>query len=161
MHHLWGSKFFQFYAVFGKNWQNRMLGPPESECPHLGEILDPPLSRQWKIYQVAQVGVVQASMSRCFSIPSISECKMFKLIRSHQVGFDTTHHLWVSPPHRMKSAIINFPAPPLPFWGKKAKSAKKVVLGATKYIRINILKCLSSKLHKTNYFFFIYSSVSQ
>ena len=24
----WGSKFFQFHAVFGKNWQNRMLVPP-------------------------------------------------------------------------------------------------------------------------------------
>ena len=30
-----GSKFFQFYAVFGKFWQNWRL--------HLGEILDPPL----------------------------------------------------------------------------------------------------------------------
>ena len=39
-----GSKFFQFHAVFGKIWQNRMLAPPlESWCPHLGEILDPPL----------------------------------------------------------------------------------------------------------------------
>ena len=24
----WGSKFFQFHAVFGKFWQNRMLAPP-------------------------------------------------------------------------------------------------------------------------------------
>ena len=24
-----GSKFFQFYAVFGKIWQNGMLAPPE------------------------------------------------------------------------------------------------------------------------------------
>ena len=24
----WGSKFFQFHAVFGKIWQNRMLAPP-------------------------------------------------------------------------------------------------------------------------------------
>ena len=31
------SKFFQFDAVFGKIWQNRML------APLLGEILDPPL----------------------------------------------------------------------------------------------------------------------
>ena len=23
-----GSKFFRFHAVFGKNWQNRMLAPP-------------------------------------------------------------------------------------------------------------------------------------
>ena len=38
------SKFFQFHAVFGENWQNRMLAPSlESWCPHLGEILDPPL----------------------------------------------------------------------------------------------------------------------
>ena len=40
----WGSKFFQFHAVFGKIWQNRMLAPPlESWRPLLGEILDPPL----------------------------------------------------------------------------------------------------------------------
>ena len=39
-----GSKFFQFHAVFGKIWQNRMLvPPPQGWCPHLGEILDPPL----------------------------------------------------------------------------------------------------------------------
>ena len=39
-----GSKFFQFHAVFGKIWQNRMLAPPlESWRPLLGEILDPPL----------------------------------------------------------------------------------------------------------------------
>ena len=25
----WGSKFFQFHAVFGKFWQNRMLAPPQ------------------------------------------------------------------------------------------------------------------------------------
>ena len=44
--HAPGSKFFQFQAYFGKNWQNRMLAPPpplESWRPHLGEILDPPL----------------------------------------------------------------------------------------------------------------------
>ena len=41
-----GSKFFQFHAVFGKIWQNRMLAPPppESWHPLLREILDPPLS---------------------------------------------------------------------------------------------------------------------
>ena len=39
-----GSKFFQFHAVFGKIWQNRMLAPPlGSWRPLLGEILDPPL----------------------------------------------------------------------------------------------------------------------
>ena len=33
-----GSKFFQFHAVFGKFWQNRMLAPPlESWYPLLGE----------------------------------------------------------------------------------------------------------------------------
>ena len=31
----WGSKFFQFHAVFGKIWQNRMLVPP-------GELVPPP-----------------------------------------------------------------------------------------------------------------------
>ena len=36
-----GSKFFQFHAVFGKIWQNRMS--LESWRPLLGEILDPPL----------------------------------------------------------------------------------------------------------------------
>ena len=29
--HPWGSKFFQFHAVFGKIWQNRMLAPPPEE----------------------------------------------------------------------------------------------------------------------------------
>ena len=38
------SKFFQFHAVFGKIWQNRILAPPGSWRPLLGEILDPPLS---------------------------------------------------------------------------------------------------------------------
>ena len=41
---LWGPKFFQFHAVFGKIWQNRMLAPPPGSWrPLLGEILDPPL----------------------------------------------------------------------------------------------------------------------
>ena len=30
-----GSKFFQFHAVFGKIWENRMLAPP-------GELAPPP-----------------------------------------------------------------------------------------------------------------------
>ena len=34
-HAPWGSKFFQFHAVFGKNWQNRILAPP-------GELARPP-----------------------------------------------------------------------------------------------------------------------
>ena len=38
-----GPKFFQFHAVFGKIWQNRMLAPPGSWRPLLGEILDLPL----------------------------------------------------------------------------------------------------------------------
>ena len=42
----WGSKFFQFHAIFEKIWQNRMLVPPRSWRPLLGEILDPPL---WKL----------------------------------------------------------------------------------------------------------------
>ena len=45
-----GSKFFQFHAVFGKIWKNRMLAPPpplESWRPLLGEILDPPLNFSW------------------------------------------------------------------------------------------------------------------
>ena len=28
MHAPWGSKFFQFHAVFGKFWHNHMLAPP-------------------------------------------------------------------------------------------------------------------------------------
>ena len=32
----WGPKFFQFHAVFGKIWQNRMLAPPP------GELAPPP-----------------------------------------------------------------------------------------------------------------------
>ena len=32
----WGSKFFQFHAVFGEIWQNRMLAPPP------GELAPPP-----------------------------------------------------------------------------------------------------------------------
>ena len=39
-----GFKFFQFHAVFGKIWQNRMLAPPlEGWRPHLRETLDLPL----------------------------------------------------------------------------------------------------------------------
>ena len=34
-----GSKFFQFYAVFGKFWQNRMLAPPGKLAPPPGENL--------------------------------------------------------------------------------------------------------------------------
>ena len=34
----WVTKFFQFHAVFGKIWENRMLAPPP------GEIMDPPLN---------------------------------------------------------------------------------------------------------------------
>ena len=30
-----GSKFFQFHAVFGKIWQNRMLAPPGELAPPL------------------------------------------------------------------------------------------------------------------------------
>ena len=51
-----GSKFFQLHAVFKKIWQNRMLAPPGSWRPLLGEILDPPLMGhpplskfQWRI----------------------------------------------------------------------------------------------------------------
>ena len=42
-----GPKFFQFHTVFGKIWQNHMLVPPPPEgwCPHLGEILDPPVHK--------------------------------------------------------------------------------------------------------------------
>ena len=44
-----GSKFFQFHAVFGKFWQNRMLTPPlEGWRSHLGEMLDPPLIPLYK-----------------------------------------------------------------------------------------------------------------
>ena len=39
-----GPKFFQFHAVFGNFWQNRMLAPPPGSWrPLLGEILDKPL----------------------------------------------------------------------------------------------------------------------
>ena len=39
-----GSKFFQFHAVLGEIWQNRMLAYPlESWRLNLGEILDPQL----------------------------------------------------------------------------------------------------------------------
>ena len=44
------SKFFQFHAVFGKIWQNRMLAPPlRSWRPLLGEILDPALIHMQKM----------------------------------------------------------------------------------------------------------------
>ena len=33
----WGSKFFQFHAVFGKIWQNLMLAPPSP-----GQLAPPP-----------------------------------------------------------------------------------------------------------------------
>ena len=31
----WGSKFFQFHAVFGKFWRNRMLAPPPRGNPSI------------------------------------------------------------------------------------------------------------------------------
>ena len=33
----WGSKLFQFHAVFGNIWQNIMLAPPEGWRPHSGK----------------------------------------------------------------------------------------------------------------------------
>ena len=33
----WGSKFFQFHAVFGKIWQNHMLAPPKGWRPTSGK----------------------------------------------------------------------------------------------------------------------------
>ena len=54
----WGPKFFQFHAVFGKIWQNRMLAPPlGSWRPLLGEILDPPLKAQGRLLQKSKTGV--------------------------------------------------------------------------------------------------------
>ena len=41
-----GFKFFQFYAVFGKFWQNHMFAVPEGWRPHFRIILNPPLDRQ-------------------------------------------------------------------------------------------------------------------
>ena len=45
----WGSKFFQFHAVFWKFLAKSYVGaqvpptPTKSWCPHLGEILNPPV----------------------------------------------------------------------------------------------------------------------
>ena len=53
-----GPRFFQFHAVFGKIWQNRMLAPPlGSWRPLLGEILDPPLigSRLQRVIQFTKI----------------------------------------------------------------------------------------------------------
>ena len=71
----WGSKFFRFHAVFGKNWQNRMLAPPPGSWrPLLGEILDPPLARyllKAKKQECIPVGcVLSAAVAMC--IPACS-----------------------------------------------------------------------------------------
>ena len=34
-----GSKFFQFHAVFGKFWRNRMLAPPPRRNPGSATVL--------------------------------------------------------------------------------------------------------------------------
>ena len=57
-----GPKFFQFHAVFGKIWQNRMLAPPPGElAPLLGEILDPPLYG----LPISQWAVLYQALLRC------------------------------------------------------------------------------------------------
>ena len=49
----WRSKFFQFHAVFGKIWQNRMLAPP-------GELAPPPRGNPGS----ATVNIMLAQISR-------------------------------------------------------------------------------------------------
>ena len=51
-----GSKFFQFHAVFGKIWQNRILAPPGSWRPFHREILDPPLTMD----AVSRAGIAES-----------------------------------------------------------------------------------------------------
>ena len=59
----WGPKFFQFHAVFGKIWQNRMLVPPLGTWqPLLGEILDPPLISDVNISQRTQFILMEKSV---------------------------------------------------------------------------------------------------
>ena len=59
-------EFFQFHAVFGKIWQNRMLAPPlESWRPLLGEILDLPLNTDVQTSMYAMyVTVVKDSLKK-------------------------------------------------------------------------------------------------
>ena len=69
----WGSKFFQFHAVFWKFWQNRMLAPPWMSWlpPNLGEILDPPL---FTVKNTAQAQIVRLRIwifSQIFHIPQL------------------------------------------------------------------------------------------
>ena len=55
-----GLKFFQFHAVFGKIWQNRMLAPHlGSWRPLLGEILDPRLT--W-VSMLTQIGLMSSKV---------------------------------------------------------------------------------------------------
>ena len=66
-----GSKFFQFHAVFGKFWQNRMLAPPESWRPLLGEILDPPLINMIKVIEWSEVGFTFSSSPNFHIFPRV------------------------------------------------------------------------------------------
>ena len=72
----WGSKFFQFHAVFWKIWQNLCWRPPPPrELRTLGEILDPPLAMRgtsagwqmvWYFWQRIRNNVKTLNGSLCF-----------------------------------------------------------------------------------------------
>ena len=70
-----GPKFFQFHAVYGKIWQNRMLAPCplwrvgalpplEGWRPHLWKFLDPPLL----IYHFWNILLTLAADENCRSL---------------------------------------------------------------------------------------------
>ena len=69
-----GSKFFQFHAVFGKIWQNRMLAHPLGSWRSLiGEILDPPLEGVFRNQSVFYISVFS------LSIPGSKVCGIYLL----------------------------------------------------------------------------------
>ena len=64
----WGSKFFHFHAVFGKNVKNNSnFG---SWRPPLGKILDPPLLLLASLHTTSFLVVVIANLTRTGSIPT-------------------------------------------------------------------------------------------
>ena len=66
----WGSKFFHFHAVFGKNVKNNSnFG---SWCPPLGKILDPPLASVEKT--VKQECIPVGCITSAAVVMSLPEC---------------------------------------------------------------------------------------
>ena len=87
-----GPKFFQFHAVFGKIWQNRMLAPPlGSWRPLPGEILDPPLQAKVNVKFLARFDALVlrfliVSIEKLTAIESVTNFVFKRLFSSYYVN---------------------------------------------------------------------------